>query len=502
MKVSGVNVPAGTTVTSVSGNLITLSSSDTASGTNQLLRFYSNGANYNISNLNITISQDVQAVLVKLYTNTNWVITPDSLLKYIADTSLYGGPLEGEMWWDYANPTQSSRAASVYASGVWASVNYQPTVGSPPAALDYTQIYVYCDGVLVSSGVEYSTQDYGFTYTVNATTGQFDFSYTPNSSGGKLRLPTITVSDILTTAYTHDISELVFSGIQYYFSPNVYDCETPLRLWKTEDLQVVETLAHLNGNNYANPLLADLNQGPGPDNWERYFVRLPPSYSRNETKWQKVNLICQDFGYWGSSISPEAMTCPPEQGVPRIYEELYLYGDEVGTDTFVYCEPYLYSNVGYFNFQQESEYTNSGIFPVFDAPFDEFTEADLVDYDPLHSRQAITTLPTGSGYGNWEGIYTNTDPCSTLTGFFVNDLVTKTVIAIEPPVWDASILKFPPTCEADPNSYLVDSNHYKVGYAYFSADLSCAEDGFFDPQQEASWRSPIKQTRTGYLVPG
>jgi hypothetical protein len=44
-------------------------------------------------------------------------------------------------------------------------------------------------------------------------------------------------------------------------------------------------------------------------------------------------------------------------------------------------------------------------------------------------------------------------------------------------------------------------NHFKVGYAYFVADASCAEDGFFDFQQEAAWRFPTDQTRTLYLTP-
>ena len=386
--------------------------------------------------------------------------------------------------------------------GTWATVNYHPQGSVPPAALDYTTLYVYCDGILLSDGVSYSTNDYQFTYTVNPLSGKFDFDYLATSPNGKLNLPTITISDILTTAYTQDISALVFSGIQYYFSPNVFDSETPLRLWKDEALQVVETLDHLTEENYPNGLLADQNTGPGPDNWQRYFVRLPPAYSRNEINWQKANLICQDFAYWGTSIEPELMTCPPESLTPKIYEELFLYGDEVGTNTYVYSEPYLYSNVGYFNFYQVGDYVNSGVFPVFDVPFDEFTEGDLIEYDPLHSRQADTISTTGSGYGDWEGIYVNTDPCQVVTGFLVNDLRDMVVTEIPAPVWDASIYKFPPTCSSEPSTYSADANNYKIGYAYFAADMGAAEDGFFDVQQEAAWRYPVNLPKTGYLVPG
>jgi hypothetical protein len=501
MTVSGFNVPVGTTVLSVIGNQITLSSNATASGTNEVLRFFINGENYDVSNLSVTLTQNVTAVLTKLYSNTNWVISPDSLLKFIANTSLFV-PGDGEMWWDYSNPDWKTRAASISYQGTWVSVNYHPSGSLPPAALDYATLYVYCDGVLLSDGVSYSTEDYRFTYTVNPLTGKFDFSYSATSPNGKLNLPTVTISDILTTAYTQDISNLVFSGIQYYFSPNVFDSETPLRLWKDQALQVVDTLDRLAEQNYPNGLLADQNTGPGPDNWQRYFVRLPPAYSRNELNWQKTNLICQDFAYWGTSIEPELMSCPPEPLTPEIYEQLFLYGDEVGTDTYVYSEPYLFSDVGYFNFTQKGDYINSGVFPVFEVAFDEFTEGDLVDYDPLHNRQADTISKTGAGYGDWEGLYFNTDPCQVVTGFLVNDERDKVVTEVTPPVWDASIYKFPPTCSSEPSTFSADANNYKIGYAYFAADMGAAEDGFFDVQQEAAWRYPVNLPKTGYQVPG
>ena len=500
--VSGVNVPPGTTVLAVSARTVTLSNIFPISSTNEILRFYTNGNNYNVTNLSVTINQDVTAVLLKMYSNSDWVIEPDSLLKYIANTSLFGGPEEGELWWDYSNPDENTRAASIYSGGSWVSVNYYPQGSAPPAALDYATLYVYCDGTLLSDGTAYSTDDYEFTYTVNTLTGEFNFAYSATSPGGKLRLPAVTISDILTTAYTRDISNLVFSGIQYYFSPNVYNCETPLRVWKTTDLQVVDNLEDLSLEVFSNPLRADLNTGPGPENWQRYFLRLPAEYSRNETQWQKTNLVCQDFAYWGSSILAELMECPPELQEPEIYEELFLYGDEVGIDRYIYSEPYLYSNVGFFNYSQDGDFINSGVFPVFEVAFDEFTEGSLQDYDPLHYRQADTGSEVGSGYGDWEGIYLTTETCRTVTGFLVNDLESGVTTVLPPPVWDASIFKFPPTCDVEPDSYTADANNYKIGYAYFAADMSAAEDGFFDVNQEAAWRYPLKQEKTGYLVPG
>jgi hypothetical protein len=107
----------------------------------------------------------------------------------------------------------------------------------------------------------------------------------------------------------------------------------------------------------------------------------------------------------------------------------------------------------------------------------------------------------GQGYGDWEGVYLSIENCIELSGFVTNDLVTGAVTPIIPPIWDASIYKYAPTCNNSPESYFVDANHYQVGYAYFAADLSAAEEGFFDVQQEYAWRFPQTQPKTGYLTP-
>lgn len=150
---------------------------------------------------------------------------------------------------------------------------------------------------------------------------------------------------------------------------------------------------------------------------------------------------------------------------------------------------------------EPGDYRNAGVFPASDVQFDEFNEAELIDYDPLHNRQANFSLPVGKGYGNWKGDYVNINPCVSLTGFFTTDLVDGGLQPVAPPVWDASIYKFAPTCETPPATYNVDANHYKVGYCYFVADASAAEDGFFDIQQEAAWREPDPQTQSLYLLP-
>jgi len=458
------------------------------------------GAGYEVSNLSITVAGDYEVLLIKYYSNTTWEVYPDSILKYIAYSALFGGPLEGQMWWDFVNSDPNTRAAAIYHNA-WASVNYHPQSGPPAPVLDLGVVLFYCNGSLLQDGVPFIGDNFIFTCTGDPTTGKYNFVYTPRTFVGRAQFPVITISDSLTTTYRADISDLVFSGVTYYMSPNVYNSETPLRLWKAQDLQVAETLEHLAEDNFVNPLLADLNNGPGPENWEKYFVRLPLEYGRNDTVWQKVALTCQNLGYWGSSIEPEQMRCPPEDDLPAIYEELFLYDTPVPDYTYVYCEPYLYSNIAYFNSVEDGQYQNSGVFPASDVQFDEFQEAELIEYDPLHNRQADVTSPIAGGYGNWLGEYVNINPCVPLTGFLTTDLLSGGVEPVSAPVWDDSIYKFPPTCQNQPESYAVDANHYKVSYGYFVADASGAEDPFFDISQEAAWRYPVTQPKTLYITP-
>jgi hypothetical protein len=444
--------------------------------------------NYKISNLNFQVLDNVPASLTKLYTNNNWVISADSVLRYISKSALFGYENQGEMWWDYANSVYSTRAASIYTQSAWVSVNTHSLSGPPSYFFDVNALRFTSDDVLLTAGLDYSNGDYVISYIFNRTTESYEFTYTPLTLGGRVNLPKIMVLDSLQGTYTENITELVFGGITYGLTPSVSDAETPLRLWKTEDLQGAGKLSHLAERNYINPLLADINNGPNLPNWEKYFIRLPLSYGRNESVWQKVTLICQNFGYWGTTVLAEEMRCPAESNTPIVYDELFLYDQPIQDYTYVYSEPYLYSNIAYFNSVETSDFLNSGFFPANDLPFDGFSEGELVPYEPLHNRLADLKSSAGEGYGDWRGTYVNVNACKSLTGFFVNDLISGALEPVAAPVWDASIYKIAPTCEHPPTSYNVDSNHYKIGYAYFVADASAAEDGFFDPQQDSALR--------------
>lgn len=457
-------------------------------------------ANYTVANLQFAITEQLPLSIMKDTEAGLWYIAPTSSLKYIGNTRLfessldYNHPVDGEMNWEFLNSNPLQRAARVFyynrwvqdplslewnLEGDWVDVNETSSIAAVPQVVDFGAVLLYCDNKLLIEGETCSTENFQFVYNVDPLTGQFNFTYTPLNYFGTVNFPKITVSDSLTSAFVYDISSLVFSGLSYYMSPNVLDSETLLRLWKSENLSVVEDLSELELLRNPNPLVADENLGPSDDHWERYFVRLPPSYDRNGSVWQKVNLICQDLGYWGSSILPEQMDCPPELQEPVVYEQAYLYNEEPNSATYIYSEPYLFSDIVY-GVGASGEYEDSAILPSFDSPYDDFSEAEIISYSPLHNRQADVTSRVGRGYGEWEGAYFRATPCSYLSGHLVNDLLNDTLEPMAPPIWDASVYKMPPTCVSNRDSSTVDANNYKVGYAFFAADLSAAEDAFFD----------------------
>lgn len=406
------------------------------------------------------------------------------------------------MWWDFSNPDASTRAALMWYESSWIAINEFPATSTPGSLVDFNAVDIYLSGELVSPGQIVVTEDYAFEYNVNGATGLFNFSYKPLTLRGKTQFPTILVADALTSAYRSDISPLIFSGVQYYMSPNVLDSETPLRTWVSRSLQVAETPKHLSDNSYANPLVADLNSGPA-GNWERIFLRLPPAYGRNGVKWAKTISVAQDFAYYGSTVESQQVECSPVTIPPRIYEDLVVDPPSLSYTGTVYSEPYLYSNtVGYVSVSKYGDYATSTIYPDPIIASDDFVAGDLKTYEPLHERLADTTSPVGEGYGDWEGDYAVVFECKTLSGYFEQDLEEKSIQLTDPPVWDASIYKYAPSCLDDEASYGVDVNSFKIGYAYFAADLSAAEDGFFDIQQEVAWRDPKLSVRSGYVLTG
>ena len=468
--------------------------------------------NFHVRNLEFKITNSVEIALTKYYQNTTWEITSNSLLKFIANTRLFNGqpdlntyaPAVGEAWWDYYQPEEHLRVASIYLGPAWVDINKNEehkSLYAPPNSLRYTEIYIYCNGELLVEGIPFRTSYFTFVYKINKLTGNFEFTYDLFDKSENIGVPAITVSDSLTSEFRFDITKQVFRGLKYYASPNVYDHTVPLRIWKTQALQVVESLEEANEGSFLNPLKADQNSGPSDVNWTRYFLRLPPDYERNGPEWQKVNLICQNFAYFGSAFAIESMETPSEYEKPEIYEEVCLFRNDYKRKQFVYSEPYWYSNLVFSTITPESQYQNAAIVGSDDPPFDDFTEGAIVRYDPLHERTIDTDDTTDNGFGQWNGMYVTAQPCEELSGYLSNDLVDRSVVPIRAPVWDASIYRVPPIEGALSDTYAADTNNFKIGYAYFIADRSAAEDAFFDIEKPISWWDPKDQSHKLYQTP-
>jgi hypothetical protein len=297
-----------------------------------------------------------------------------------------------------------------------------------------------------------------------------------------------------------EITNYVFSNAEWYLAPVVQNAESVLRPWKTLSLEVT-TEEELATDAFANGLRADINLGPGNESWTRSFIRLPSEYGRDGKVWNQTKLTMQDFAYFGSQGKLQDMRCPTEDSRPQIFEEVVFYNEDPAVGAILFSAPYLYSDVDGFNtlenyFVQSSqvgEFADADFDFVTDPKFDEWTEADLTEYDPLHTRTVFTN-------GDWDGVYVKPTGGRPLSGFLERDLRVKSLIPVPAPVWDASIYKYPPLCSQGPESFAEDQNNFKVGYAYFAADLAAAEDGFFDQSQDVAWREPLVEDQTLYIL--
>lgn len=455
---------------------------------------------FTVANLQITVEGQYKTSLMKYEKDGSWYLSPPSHLKYIGRTRLfassldYDNPVEGEMLWDFNEPNPNLRGASIYVynrweidsnsgqpllKGDWVQINDKSQSATPPEGVDFGVILVYCNGSLVNPGEPFIDGKYEFSYTVNSTDGLLEFSCTPTTPDGFFKLPRVEISDSITSSYVFDITDLVFSGLTYYMAPDVSGSEKLLRVVKYDPLYCIDQPSLVNSERFPNGLVAGENSGPGDELWERYFLRLPIDYQRNGSEWQKINLVCQSFGYWGSSPNSEKMTCPAQQEKPEIYEELYLYNKEPSS-SYIYEEPYLYS-ASVKVYASGGDYDNSAVVPSPLRKDTVFQNSEVYPYDPLHERRANTSSPINKGFGDWEGVYYRATECSFISGFLSKDLEDGTLDPVTPPVWDASIYKFPQSCILDEESGEVDANHYKVGYAYFVAGYSAAGEAVFHP---------------------
>jgi hypothetical protein len=418
----------------------------------------------------------------------------------------------GDMWQDPVTPGVALYYEGLSLNSVWVEVNWDydgglvdgwPFSEPPDPEPDFSvlNIYVSDDLVKLTPDELYVTDDYEIIYSIVPTECAYRFQYIAISDKGVQQFPSLWVGPKDLNYEPVSISEQVFSDAKFFIAPAVQNAGSTLRPWKTRSLEVA-TPTTVDEEIYDNPLIADLNRGPGDENWDRSFIRLPSEYGRKDSVWNKAKLAVQDFTYGGTNGALKMMQCPTEVVKPQLYDEVAFYKRDPSVGTVLYSESFIYSDVeGFFNLTeyfaapliQTGEFAAAEFDFVFDYPYDEWYEANLSDYEPLNIR---STLPNG----DWDGVYVEPTGNRPLSGFVTKDLRVKSAIPVPAPVWDASIYKYAPLCPEAPVSFAEDPNNCKVGYAYFAADLAAAEDGFFNQQSDVAWREPLVKDQSLYIT--
>jgi len=438
--------------------------------------------------------------------------TPDcsySPLKPILST---GGCFltNGDTWQDPGSTAVTVYYDSPNGYSAWVEMNWNQetkqgwqAVNPPSLIPDYSVLTILLtdDFIELEPNVPYTTADYTFYYTIQDIACTFTFYYEALSPNGIQTQPSVYVAVSNFSYPPANITNYVFANAEWYQAPAVQNAESVLRPWKTQSLEVT-TETSVFEDTYINGFRADLNLGPGDENWTRSFVRLPSEYAREGKVWNQTELVMQDFAYFGTPGQQKDMRCPNPDNRPQIFEEVVFYQKDPAVGALLFSAPYLYSDVDGFNSltsffpnrtTSTGEFKEADIDFVTDDTYDEWQEGDLSEYDPLHNRTVFAN-------GDWEGVYVEPTGNRPLSGFLERDLRVKSIIPVPAPVWDASIYKYPPLCQFGADTYAEDPNNYKVGYAYFTADLSASEDGFFDQTKDVAWREPLVEDQTLYIL--
>lgn len=283
------------------------------------------------------------------------------------------------------------------------------------------------------------------------------------------------------------ISDYLKGNFIYTMTPNLENCYTPLRLWKPQVLTAMDDLSY-EAPNYWNPLIADHNTGPYPEDDYRHFVRLPLEYVRDGKQWQRAIAVCNNQSYFSAPPNESETEIEVPVDRPVLYDEDY-YKTDLPENTTFYNEDYLVSTIREDNEPTQAFYHDSAITFESDELIPFYNFAKISTYDPFDYRVAniVTT--------NWEGdYYVREAPTMnlSLSGFLATDM-EKHILEELPesldPVWDAPKLKYPNTEFPDSNDKAHLKN-YVVSYAYFVADYSASDEPVFDPDSPHCWREP------------
>jgi len=291
------------------------------------------------------------------------------------------------------------------------------------------------------------------------------------------------------------LDRAIYANPLWKFNPSVVNAETPLRVWKNHVLSVVDDRSDeitnenvgdfLESKAYHNSFVADHNTGPERENSYRYFVRLPAEYSRNSRQWNKATNIVSSYGYF-SSVYPLADTAVRPYDIrPYLYDDVYCQCAEDLPDYAVfYQEDYLVSSVKTARIDAQAGFQESNISFENAAEVFPFAAGLIVNYDPFDEREIRNQD------GEWAGTYFKWQRRGPLTGYLITDVLDSKLRAVErgeEPEGDYSFIKAPNT-EFPDDTDVANFANYTVAYAYFTADLSAADEPVFDPTVKYSWR--------------
>jgi len=291
------------------------------------------------------------------------------------------------------------------------------------------------------------------------------------------------------------LDRVIYANPLWKFSPSVMNSVTPLRTWKNHVLEVADDSSdgitsenaaeYLDAKTYRNALVADRNTGTEPENTYRHFVRLPAEYSRNSRQWNKAANIVSSYSYF-SSVYPLADTAVrPYSLRPLLYDDVYCgCAEDIPDYAVFYQEDFLVSSIKGARINAEAGFADSKIEYEDAAEVFPFQAGTIVDYDPYDEREIL-----GSD-GEWAGTYFKWQRRGPLTGYLITDVVDHRLRAVEyaeQPEGDYSFIKAPNT-EFPDDTDVANFANYVVSYAYFTADLSAADEPVFDPAVKYSWR--------------
>jgi hypothetical protein len=270
------------------------------------------------------------------------------------------------------------------------------------------------------------------------------------------------------------LDRLIFSNPTWRMQANVLNSLSPLRVWKNRPLTVAEFSEERTNFNY---LLADHNRGPEDPESYRHFIRLPVEYSRATKEWTRAEATASNLSYFSRPAAISETRVDPEELRPLVYAEDYILSQEgLVSDPVYYDEDFLVSLVRTDDSDQESGFVGAKLSFEEADKFSPYIESKLTDYDALSWRRPLSD-------GSWSGSYYKVVRSGRLSGYLetdIKDLLLREVTPGEDPVYDRSIFRTPNIEFPDENDRASLSN-YVVCYAYFTADLSAADEPVFDP---------------------